>query len=206
MVQEIVPDANSEGDELSEVPIEEEIAYASRIAALGLDEFREQVMPEAIAVDGMEAAQESSSYLARFEAFVADLGIRHFAPHEFLMMGSSNAPGNRCAGRNVYPPESAWQTMAPSARMLDAIRTRLGAPVIILSGYRSDSYNRCIGGASQSQHKRFSAFDFVGRSGTVRDWWEAARAVRAGDNAFAGGIGRYRTFVHIDTRGHNADW
>ncbi len=25
-------------------------------------------------------------------------------------------------------------------------------------------------------------------------------------NVFSGGIGRYKSFVHIDVRGHNADW
>jgi hypothetical protein len=31
-------------------------------------------------------------------------------------------------------------------------------------------------------------------------------AVRASDPKFMGGIGKYNTFVHIDTRGREANW
>ena len=90
--------------------------------------------------------------------------------------------------------------------MIDEIRARLGTSVIILSAYRSESYNACIKGAPRSQHKRFCALDLAARGGSVADWWRVAREVRDSSPDFAGGIGRYNSFVHVDTRGQAVDW
>ena len=55
---------------------------------------------------------------------------------------------------------------------------------------------------------QFNAIDWRCDSGTVDEWHSAAIAVRQSRSGFAGGIGAYRNsgFVHIDTRGSNADW
>lgn len=150
---------------------------------------------------------ESAGFdMARYEAFVRALGLRHFSPAEFLFPGNSNAPGASCAGLNALPPEAHWNNIARTARMLDEIRTRLGAPVRILSCYRSPAYNACVGGARNSLHGKFNAVDWRCDSGTAADWQRVAQEVRRSNPEFAGGIGRYRSFCHVDTRGSNADW
>lgn len=141
----------------------------------------------------------------RFEARIAALNLRHFVAAEFLVMGGSNVAGP-CAGTNSLPPEELWPNIEASALMLDEIRQRLGAAVTISSCYRSPVYNRCIGGARASLHLRFNAIDWTCAAGRPRDWAAAARAVRQSNPRFAGGIGVYRSFVHIDTRGHAAEW
>lgn len=92
--------------------------------------------------------------------------------------------------------------------MLDRIRTQLGAPVKILSGYRNQAYNSCISGAGGSHHMRFNAIDWRCTTGTPAQWREVARQVRVSDSRFRGGIGYYpnSNFIHIDTRGRNANW
>jgi N-acetylmuramoyl-L-alanine amidase len=155
------------------------------------------------------AGVESDGFdVGAFETFIADLGLMHFKAIEFLFLGNSNAPGRSCDGRNALPPQSLWPKIAHSALMLDEIRARLGAPVRILSCYRNASYNSCVGGASGSLHMQFNAIDWRCDSGTVDEWHSAAIAVRQSRSGFAGGIGAYRNsgFVHIDTRGSNADW
>jgi N-acetylmuramoyl-L-alanine amidase len=142
----------------------------------------------------------------RFRTFVAGLGLRHFSAEELLFMGHSNAPGGTCAGRNSLPPEELWNNIANTARMLDEIRHRLGARCRINSAYRSESYNRCVGGESRSLHTLFNAIDFRCEAGTAAQWHRVAKAVRASDPKFKGGIGKYNTFVHIDTRGREANW
>lgn len=150
---------------------------------------------------------ESASFdMARYEAFIRDLGLRHFSPAEFLFPGNSNAPGGPCAGRNTLPPESLWDNIAKTARMLDEIRARLQAPVRILSCYRSPAYNGCVGGARNSLHGKFNAVDWRCEAGTAADWHRVAQEVRRANLEFAGGIGRYQSFCHVDTRGANADW
>lgn len=153
------------------------------------------------------AGQPQWPELRDFVEFIATLGLRHFEADEFLVLGTANKSG-QCRGLNTYPPRSLWNNIAESARMIDAIRQELGAPVRITSCYRSPAYNACIGGAPSSLHLQFNAIDFTCRSGTPEIWRRVAARIRASNPRFSGGIGVYPAtgFVHIDTRGTNADW
>lgn len=155
------------------------------------------------------AGFESSGFdYGGFADFVAGLGLRYFSPAELLYMGASNSSGG-CKGTNAPPPRALWKNIANTARMLDEIRHRIGHPVRILSGFRNHSYNSCIGGATGSLHSRFNALDWTASGGSVNLWHQTARDVRAENlNDFKGGIGRYdaQNFIHIDTRGHEANW
>lgn len=143
----------------------------------------------------------------KFSRRIERLGLGFINPIELLYLGASNESGS-CAGRNHLPEEELWSGIENTARMLDAIRTRLGGPVRILSAYRSSAYNRCVGGESASSHLRFNAIDWRSDVGDVRDWLDVARDVRSSDSDFRGGIGYYprQGFIHIDTRGREANW
>ncbi|RWO49228.1 N-acetylmuramoyl-L-alanine amidase [Mesorhizobium sp.] len=152
---------------------------------------------------------ESTGFdLGAFEAFIEGLGLEHFSPGEFLFLGASNASGGSCAGKNTFPPPDLWPRISNTARMLDEIRRRLGAPVRILSCYRSPAYNSCVGGESASHHMKFNAVDWRCTAGDVHLWHRTAKEVRQSDPTFLGGVGLYvgSNFIHIDTRGHEANW
>lgn len=151
---------------------------------------------------------ESAGFdLQGFSGFMDGLGLRYFSAAELLYLGSSHQGGS-CAGRNSLPPRALWNNLAATARMLDEIRHRLGCPVRILSGYRSSAYNGCVGGESGSLHLRYNALDWTAAEGDVATWHRIATEVRAQHPDFIGGIGRYdaKRFIHIDTRGAQADW
>jgi hypothetical protein len=78
---------------------------------------------------------------------------------------------------------------------LQALRTRLGRPVIVLSAYRSEAHNRAVGGEPNSQHLLGKAFDVSMANHDPAEFLQAARAV-----GFSG-VGTYpkRDFVHVDT-------
>jgi hypothetical protein len=57
-----------------------------------------------------------------------------------------------------------------------------------------------------SLHMKYNAIDFRRVSGNPAQWHEIAKAVRASAPRFKGGIGKYASFIHFDTRGHNANW
>lgn len=134
--------------------------------------------------------------------------ITYFSAEEFLVKGADhynrNAPGY---GLNTDPPPDLWPNVIPLARALQAFRIRVGRPVHINSCYRSPRYNATLpGAASNSQHMQFKAADItvVGR-GSPADWAATARAMRQ-ERVFSGGVGEYKTFVHVDVRGTAADW
>jgi uncharacterized protein YcbK (DUF882 family) len=91
-------------------------------------------------------------------------------------------------------------------KVADRIAAELGEPVKeVTSAYRSPSYNRrCAGAKSRSWHLQNYALDVKFDTSA----WNVARAARylRSKGVFKGGIGRYSTFTHVDTRGQNVDW
>ncbi len=107
---------------------------------------------------------------------------------------------------NSLPPRSMWRSMAGTLKATDRVAATVGKPVkAVVSAYRSPAYNgRCPGAKTRSWHMQNFALDvqFNASTSTVA---RAARHVRS-KGFFKGGIGRYSSFVHIDTRGQNVDW
>jgi N-acetylmuramoyl-L-alanine amidase len=149
-----------------------------------------------------------ADYLNAFRAFHAALNLRYFAMDEVLELGASNNGNGKCSGKNHYPPQDLWHNIAPTILMLDEIRDQLGAPIRILSGYRSDAYNTCVDGEPASLHKTFQALDFTCSKGSPEVWRRVAKKVMHSNPDYTGGIGLYtaRNFLHIDTRGQPANW
>lgn len=115
-------------------------------------------------------------------------------------------PDSPAFGFNHAPPRATWTNIALTVQVLDELRELLGAAITISSAYRSLAYNKAIAGAGASQHMEFNALDFIVRSSAgPADWAGTLKTMRA-NNLFKGGVGVYATFVHLDTRGVNADW
>ena len=53
--------------------------------------------------------------------------------------------------------------------VLDPLREKWGAPIIVTSGYRSPALNRAVGGASGSQHTKGEAADIRSVSDSIKD-------------------------------------
>lgn len=77
---------------------------------------------------------------------------------------------------------------------LQALRDRLGKPLIVRSAYRSPEHNRAVGGATRSRHLDGAAFDIAMANHDPAAFEAAARAV-----GFLG-FGYYPRsgFMHID--------
>ena len=107
---------------------------------------------------------------------------------------------------NTLPPSSLWRQMVPTLRVIDRLSLELQQPVKeIISAYRCPTYNStCPGARSGSYHQANVAIDvqFPVAASTVS---QTARSLRS-RGLFRGGVGRYPTFTHVDTRGHNVDW
>lgn len=106
-----------------------------------------------------------------------------------------------CNDGTAYPSEWRADRAISLAQVFEALRAACGEPLLVLSGYRSLHYNRMIGGARFSQHVQGRALDLCPTRGmlTVDELWRIARTL-AGVEPRLKGLGRYRTFVHIDVR------
>ena len=77
---------------------------------------------------------------------------------------------------------------------LQALRDRLGKPLIVLSGYRSPEHNRTVGGAKASKHMEGVAFDIAMANHDPEAFEAAARAI--GFHGF--GFYPRSGFMHVD--------
>lgn len=86
---------------------------------------------------------------------------------------------------------------------LQELRDIIGEPIIINSAVRCPEHNKAVGGVSDSQHVKGKAADIRVDGMTPKKLAEYAEQVSVFKN---GGIGTYKTFVHVDVRGHKARW
>lgn len=129
---------------------------------------------------GMTKKEDSSDFWKNVE---------HFDRSEF------GCKCGTCGGFPVEPSEELVLT-------LDKIRNYFGKRVFISSGIRCATHNANVGGAMQSQHLKGTAADIV-----VEDV-APERVAMYSETLLpkTGGIGRYKTFTHIDVRSVKARW
>lgn len=97
---------------------------------------------------------------------------------------------------NPTPPEEVLQ-------WLEQIRAHFGGkPVVVNSGYRCPTHNANVGGAKNSYHMKGQAVDFRVSGVSIAAAYELADKLVGS----RGGVGRYKTFVHIDNRGYRSRW
>lgn len=77
---------------------------------------------------------------------------------------------------------------------LQKIRDHFGVPVTINSAYRTQSYNKKVGGATNSYHMQGRAFDIVPKGIALDDVAQYSQDIGIK------GVIRYNTFVHVDSR------
>jgi uncharacterized protein YcbK (DUF882 family) len=87
-------------------------------------------------------------------------------------------------------------------KSLELIRTRWGGPIVVISGYRTRSYNVGIGGARMSFHCDALAADIRPVSlSRVKDLHTLIEdMIGDGDLSDVGGVGTYPHWVHVDVR------
>ncbi|MFT5881972.1 MAG: hypothetical protein ACI9FG_000469 [Crocinitomicaceae bacterium] len=138
----------------------------------------------------------------RYANYIKGLRLKNVTPYMVL------SPHFRTRGRakNSLPPRYMWNRIAPTLRVIDAMSSGMRAPVSeLLSVYRSPTYNRAVRGRSRSQHLENRAVDVRFKGVSAYTASKVARSIRS-KGKFSGGVGRYSSFTHVDTRGHNADW
>ena len=88
--------------------------------------------------------------------------------------------------------------------LLQGIRTPVGRPVIVSSGFRTAAHNHAVGGVADSQHCYGRAADIRIPGICTEQLAAYAETLLPG----TGGIGRYPSqgFVHLDVRRTKSRW
>lgn len=86
--------------------------------------------------------------------------------------------------------------------LLQKIRDHFGKAVVINSGYRTSTYNKKVGGASNSQHVKGTAADVVVSGVSPLEVAQYAEYLQPK----SGGIGVYQSFTHVDVRATRSRW
>ena len=118
----------------------------------------------------------------------------NFSTHEFT-----------CRDGSEVPPELMVH-LALLCENLQVLRNYLDCPIRVISGYRSPTYNRKIGGAKKSQHMLAKAADIKIEGIPPHEIKAAIEMLIKEGKMHKGGVGIYTTFVHYDVRGWNARW
>lgn len=111
----------------------------------------------------------------------------------------------RCRDGSDVPGE-LMDNVSELAKNLQVLREHVSKPVSIISGYRSPTYNKKIGGARRSQHMSAKAADIKIKDLTPAEIKDIIVSLIKEGKMKSGGIGLYTTFVHYDVRGRNARW
>lgn len=88
------------------------------------------------------------------------------------------------------------------AAVLEKIRVHFGRPVIISSGYRTESHNEKSGGAAYSRHQYGLAADISIYGVSPAEIAAYAETLLPS----SGGIGVYKRFCHVDVRKDRSRW
>jgi hypothetical protein len=152
----------------------------------------------------MSYASKEKALAAR----IAEAGILHFTAAEVLTLGGSHFTRSSAGhGLNTAPPDELLGNIIPALTALDQARQILGRPVGINSTYRSNRYNRAIGGAKGSKHLTFHAIDCFTYDPSLLDNLYRLLAASRDQGTWTGGLGGYNTFVHLDCgSAHNRTW
>lgn len=86
--------------------------------------------------------------------------------------------------------------------LLQKIRNHFGKAVIINSAYRTEAHNKSIGGATYSQHKYGLAADIHINGVAPKEIAAYVETLMPS----SGGIGIYKSFVHVDVRRVKSRW
>ena len=107
-----------------------------------------------------------------------------------------------CHNGESYPLKWRASRAVTLATAFEQVRSAIGhKPIVVLSAYRTESYNAKVGGAKFSQHKEGRALDLRPPVGmTVTEFYRVVRGLANEPTSKIRGLGLYRTFLHMDVR------
>lgn len=103
-------------------------------------------------------------------------------------------------------PEKYLPNVERLAMNLQVLRDELHRAVLVVSGYRTEAWNRKVRGAKKSEHLDASAGDIKVPGLTPRVVHQTIERLIKEGKMEEGGLGLYDGWVHYDVRGRRARW
>ena len=103
-------------------------------------------------------------------------------------------------------PEQLLHNIKELCENLQVLRDFIEKPIIVISGYRSLSYNNSIGSKPTSQHRLAKAADIIVPDLEPLKVRDVIIDLISNKQMKKGGVGLYSQFTHYDIRGYNARW
>jgi len=143
--------------------------------------------------------QEEAEWELSFGAYLVREGHRlgvswTFSPSEISGVGEKS--------HGIWlsaPPKELWRNIIPTLRLVELVKREF-YDVSITSGYRDHALNKEVGGVKKSLHRSFNALDFIVEDTSPVEVKEFILDVAEGYSSVLG-IGLYKSFTHLDTRG-----
>jgi uncharacterized protein YcbK (DUF882 family) len=107
---------------------------------------------------------------------------------------------------NFALTETILRNIQELAKNLQVLRDEVKKPIKITSGFRDPSFNKKIGGATQSRHITGQAADLKIEGYTPKQVAAIIEKLIAAGKMKQGGLGIYSTWIHYDVRGTKARW
>jgi hypothetical protein len=158
-------------------------------------------VPDHAAFTAFLRTDDQRAEYARFVAFLASRRVDRVVP-AWQLWRQGDAWRGLGTPAFAIPPRGHWDRVVPTLALVrDEIVPAVG-PVDVVSGFRSDDYNRHAGGANESRHLDFEAVDLVPRRWWTRwglrnrlseVWRDRGRQNRMGLGLYGG------TRFHVDT-------
>lgn len=103
-------------------------------------------------------------------------------------------------------PEQYMNNVTMLAINLQVLRDEIREPLHVNSGYRTQTYNKKVGGKPASKHLTAEAGDITAKSYTPKQLAVKIEKLIISGKMKQGGLGIYPGFVHYDVRGIKARW
>ena len=103
-------------------------------------------------------------------------------------------------------PENVLENVKLLAENLQMLRMFVKKPITVNSAYRCLAHNRTIGSNDNSQHPKGKAADIKVKGIKPNEIANIAEQLMDKGLFKIGGVGRYKTFTHVDIRGKKARW
>ena len=174
-----------------------------------LRELEEQILPDSKPKPATKKSDSTYSVQTgklenedEYREYIEKLDLKYITAAEVIRPHRNIRDGVK----NQLPPKRYWYRIKKTLQVADTLRGELGVPLkMINSAYRCPDYNSaCSGAVANSYHTKNMALDLVFAC-PPKEAAKAAKKLRS-NGKFRGGIGVYSSFIHIDTRGRNADW